>query len=117
YNVATFYQANSVVETDYTLQNFSGGQAVNGAPSDYNRSTTPPQLGIKNVYLFPPYVTTAQSFNMGGCMGCHGVAQSIQGTDFSFILGESGTIRSPETGAAALSKELTQRYQALFVHP
>jgi hypothetical protein len=117
YNVATYYQANGVVETDYTLQNFSGGQPVYGAPSDYNRSTTPPQLGIKNVYLFPPKVTTAQSFNMGGCMGCHGVAQSIQGTDFSFILGESGTIRSPETGAAALSKELTQRYQALFVHP
>jgi hypothetical protein len=34
-NAATFYQANIVVETNYTLQNFSGRVAPNGAPTNY----------------------------------------------------------------------------------
>jgi hypothetical protein len=39
HNAATFFQANSVVETDYTLQNFNGRSPVNGAPTDYTTGT------------------------------------------------------------------------------
>ena len=27
-----------------------------------------------------------KTYNMGGCKGCHGVAQTAFGTDFSFLL-------------------------------
>jgi len=35
-----------------------------------------------------------ETYNMGGCMGCHGAAQET-GTDFSFIL-EGGRVAAPE---------------------
>jgi hypothetical protein len=88
-NAGTYYQANSVVETDYILQVFSGQfQPSFTYPSgdttakfssllitDWNADGTP----FKNVQA------GGSSYNMGGCMGCHGNAQHF-GSDFSFIL-------------------------------
>lgn len=93
---AVYYLANEVVETNYNLQNFRGGQIpkATGLISDYGDGTT--SLGLN------PYSNTFvyegggnwTAYNMGGCMGCHGVAQ-LSGGDFSFILAFAGT-KEPE---------------------
>lgn len=94
-NAATFYTNNIMVETDYSLQLFSGRLTSGGPPSDlpanfenFNQSTT-----SQNVLVFDGNELT-ETYNMGGCMGCHGNAQLI-GTDFSFILA-GGRVDEPE---------------------
>jgi hypothetical protein len=80
---AAFFQANIVVETDYTLQRFQGNFADSLAPT---------ALGIPPANVFIPTANPPPGVvgvNMGGCMGCHGSgAQVSGGTDFSFILAE-----------------------------
>jgi hypothetical protein len=110
-NAATYYQANIVVETNYTLQNFDGRVADNGAPTNFNPAGKP----FQNNYILNKDATLNSSYNMGGCMGCHGVAQTM-GSDFSFILGAK-PMRFPETPTDAMSSEkLKERFNALF-HP
>ena len=113
---STFYLNNIVIETDYTLQNFSGriygnpnppfndDTAKGGPPTDlpanfgsFNNSTT-----FQNILIFDDTTTglkkgstLTKTSNMGGCMGCHGNAQ-LAGTDFSFILG-GGRVAAPDT--------------------
>lgn len=105
-DAATYYQANIVVETDYNLQMFSGtfqpvknpdGSPVNtlvGVPTtnlitDFDTAGNP----AKNVYY------NGNSFNMGGCMGCHGNAQAFGGGDFSFIVTSVGQFNlAPDVG-------------------
>ena len=67
-----YYQANIVVETNQTLQNFAG--AVNDG------GTTVPFL---NVYLNG---ATGSPFQMGGCQGCHGTQGQSMGGDMSRII-------------------------------
>lgn len=86
---STFYQANIMVETNYTLQNFSGIQTSDGQTSNFKNGSP-----AKNVYLLNAARTGYESFNMGGCMGCHGNAQ-VGGSDFSFTLRE-GPVDAPE---------------------
>ncbi|MDG1462088.1 MAG: hypothetical protein P8R04_00835 [Gammaproteobacteria bacterium] len=92
---STYYLANIMVETDYTLQRFSG-QLSAGLKSDlpanfdaYNGSNT-----HQNVLSFNDEGYLIKASNMGGCMGCHGVAQS-GGNDFSFVL-SGGRVKEPE---------------------
>jgi len=70
--MAYYYQANIVVETNQTLQNFAG--AVNDG------GTTVPFL---NVYLNG---ATGSPFQMGGCQGCHGTQAQSMGGDMSRII-------------------------------
>ncbi len=63
---SSFFLSNIVIETNAELQNFTGKLAA-GTQADMNNWT-----GGHNI-------------NMGGCMGCHGVAQS-KGADFSFLI-------------------------------
>ena len=112
-----FYMANLLVETNWGLQNFQGvppsALPVIGPNPPYD-----PTTGFSTVYK-----TGGQAYepnpngvgfdralnntggpgrqfgtmnNMGGCMGCHGIAQG-NGTDFSFVLllGQQGA--KPET--------------------
>ncbi|HVF59045.1 MAG TPA: hypothetical protein VNJ70_04445 [Thermoanaerobaculia bacterium] len=77
------YLANLVIETNEGLQHFQGlpGGTVpisnfpfitkNAGPA-FNRSTP-------NLAFF------GKGYNMGGCMGCHGVAE-VKGYSFSFVL-------------------------------
>jgi hypothetical protein len=82
---ATYYLANSVVESDYILQEFSGKFSSTGFTiTDY--SGTPPTDTAYNSYY-------NGKFLMGGCMGCHGNATN-GGSDYSFILGN--TVVVPE---------------------
>jgi hypothetical protein len=115
---ATYYLANSVVETDYNLQNFSGmfqhafpgrlhttsglitdwcgsnldiGSAPLGCfstPADTSTDTTRINGPFHNVYF------NRSAYNMGGCMGCHGNAQ-VGGSDFSFLLAGAGYPKRP----------------------
>ena len=63
-----YFMANFVIESDIKLTNFHGSF---GDPFDTK---------IKNT------IANGKEFNMGGCMGCHGQAQTTFGTDFSFLL-------------------------------
>jgi hypothetical protein len=84
-----------MVETDYGLQHFSG-RLTQGLKSDlpanfdlFDASRTTYQ----NTLTFDG-ADLAVTHNMGGCMGCHGVAQ-LGGNDFSFVLG-GGRVSEPE---------------------
>ncbi len=67
-----FFLANYVIESDTTLADFHGSNI--GSP--HNRQD--------NVLY------KKEKFSMGGCKGCHGVAQLTLGTDFSFLLDTVG---------------------------
>ncbi len=81
-DAATYYQANSVVETDYNLQVFSGQfqpqtnpkTNVGGLITDFNLDGT----------TFFNVLDGGKAYLVGGCMGCHGNAQHTGG-NFSFI--------------------------------
>lgn len=92
---STYYQSNDVVESDYTLQVFSGQfqKPLPGYPNfnvgnlitDYNMDGTV----FKNVSY------KGKGYLMGGCMGCHGNIQQA-GFGFSFIFA-GGPVKHPET--------------------
>jgi hypothetical protein len=64
-----YFMANFVVESDPFLNNFSGpGFGSNPFPACQNT------------------IYQTQIYDNGGCKGCHGVAQTAFGTDFSFLL-------------------------------
>jgi len=105
-NGQPFYLANLVIETNWGLQNFQGVppnppyNPVKGfltspdtKPTDhYYPNTQPPgQFDRSLGNAGQSRRNRGQVFNMGGCMGCHGVAQAL-GTDFSFALlfGQAG---------------------------
>jgi len=75
-----YYLSNSVVESDYVLQMFSGrfSDLTGGlfTSTDYNNDGST----AYNTYNDKPYL-------MGGCMGCHGNATN-GGKDYSFIIGK-----------------------------
>jgi hypothetical protein len=117
---SSYYQANIVVETNRSLQLFSGGLSPN-VSTDWNEDGT----AHKNTYYGGHF------YNMGGCMGCHGSqGQNVppnpldsnnpdnigQAGDFSVILarGIRGT-GQPEAPAIATSQGLStvQRNRSL----
>ena len=101
---STYRQANIVVETNYTLQNFSGRLLNDALPTDGQTTdfTNPPGTPFKNVVVANGAGTAFDRYNMGGCMGCHGNAQ-VSGTDFSFMLNEGPELapESPDFSDAA----------------
>lgn len=68
-----YYIANFMVESDPFLNNFSG-------PGFGKRGNVIFANGCQNT------VYANHIYNNGGCKGCHGVAQTAFGTDFSFLL-------------------------------
>ena len=82
-----FFLANYVVESDPTLNDFHGSGI--GHPHD----------GLPNTLYRGAKLT------MGGCQGCHGVAQITLGTDFSFLLDTVGKpIYSPDLRGDQINK-------------
>lgn len=75
----SYYLANDVIETDYTLRRFTG--AFGNPTGILLHAQNINQKGI--------------TVSMGGCMGCHGNAQA-GGHDFSFLLGNK-MIPEPDT--------------------
>ena len=92
------YLANLVIETNRGLQQFQG-QPPGQTP---NMNFGPPKVP-KNFQFFSPMSPNmtfgGAAVDMGGCMGCHGVAQT-QGFAFSFVLqdGDKGIV--PDTGTS-----------------
>jgi hypothetical protein len=83
------FMANFVVESDAFLGNFFGpGFGNNPFPSPSPNGGN----GANVLYQRVPR-------NMGGCKGCHGVAQTSFGTDFSFLLdyGNDKPVVNPDT--------------------
>jgi hypothetical protein len=98
---SSYYQANIVVETNRSLQLFSGGLSPN-ISTDWNTDGTP----HKNTYYGGHF------YDMGGCMGCHGSQGQNPLTpygagDFSVIMAR-GTVAHPEVPALGTSKGLTE---------
>jgi hypothetical protein len=113
---ATYYQSNDVVETNYNLQFFSGRlvSATGGLlmsdfttdPSNPPSPTNPANVFQNVFYLQTPNGAQVSTFNMGGCMGCHGNAQQAA-DDFSFILNvgrDDAPEPLPTTGATAAAQ-------------
>lgn len=77
-----YFMANLVIESDPFLNNFSG-PGFGGNPFKNCRNT----------------VYNSKTYNNGGCKGCHGVAQTSFGTDFSFLLdfGQGKPAVEPDT--------------------
>jgi hypothetical protein len=77
-----YYMANLFIETDPFLNNFSG-----------------PGFGGNTFGSCQNTLYQKKPLNMGGCKGCHGVAQTAFGTDFSFLLdiGNGKPATAPDT--------------------
>jgi hypothetical protein len=91
-DASTYYAANAVIETDYTLGHYSGTFASTGAPSDVKPDGSP----FKNT-RFLPFQGQADfqtPLNMGGCTGCH-ANSALYGTEFSWSLAFN-TVDAPE---------------------
>ncbi|HVI44112.1 MAG TPA: hypothetical protein VM802_04565 [Chitinophaga sp.] len=90
----SFFLANYVIESDSMLANFRG--------SNLNK---PFNGGINSVYK-------RKGYSMGGCQGCHGVAQ-LAGTDCSFIMFFGGflPVKAPDAGN---STDKLAAYKRLF---
>ncbi len=81
------FMANHVIESDAFLGNFFGpGFGSNPFPTGSKGNGD-------NIAL------DGNTYNMGGCKGCHGVAQTSFGTDFSFLLdfGVDKPVVNPDT--------------------
>lgn len=89
-----FYLANIVVESSQPgIQLFRGFPPISKTPY-------PPALAnLRNqVNVIDYHFSGGKNFSMGGCQGCHGVAQTQNGFDFSFLFfGAGGGGFSPET--------------------
>ena len=98
-NPSTYYLSNIGVETNRPLQLFSGGLVQGGSTgsnSDYD--TQYGGTGIIHSDMF----YQGSGYNMGGCMGCHGLQGQVQGGDFSVIVAR-GTVSAPEYPAPITS--------------
>lgn len=77
----SFFLANYVVESDSTLADFHGSGFAN-----------PHDKGVNNLYR-------GRRYSVGGCQGCHGVAQISFGTDLSFLMDNAGKpVDQPDPG-------------------
>lgn len=78
------FLANLVIETNVGLQQFQGTPPLLNPVPEYT--------GVKNIATSDNFMRLGKNIsfqrtanNMGGCMGCHGVAQ-LNGYSFSFVL-------------------------------
>jgi len=112
---AVFFQANIVVETNYTLQQFQGRISTSKDGAGAPTAVPAPKLPPPNVVTPASNPHGVVGVNMGGCMGCHGNAQVSKGTDFSFILAE-GQTDAPDTPSALGDPAVRDKYLNLFNH-
>jgi hypothetical protein len=107
-NPATYYLSNIVVETNRTLQLFSGSLVSAGATGSNSDYASQFETGATGIHFNVFY--QGAGYNMGGCMGCHGSQGQSQGGDFSVIMA-NGPVARPEiptvptgTGAAEVPR-------------
>ncbi len=101
------YLANLVIETNEGLQHFQGLPPLVSAAAPFSKvipgnHTLAFNRSASNMTFSPTGNPSAlKGFNMGGCMGCHGVAQT-KGYSFSFVLfdGQAGADVDTQTNFA-----------------
>ena len=79
------YMANLVIETSVGLQYFQGQPPATIPIKNYRSTLNANRNQIAFARNNHNMIFGGTSYNMGGCMGCHGVAQS-EGYSFSFVL-------------------------------
>ena len=87
------FMANHVIESDAFLGNFFGPgfSSTNAVFPTGPKFPDGSQNGDNSLYQ-------GKTFNVGGCKGCHGVAQTAFGTDSSFLLDFAGKpVTEPDT--------------------
>ena len=107
-----FYLANNVVESSQP-----GIQLFRGFPSIPSQSTL--LTNVRNqVNVIDRYQGT-NYYQSGGCQGCHGIAQTLAGSGFSFLLpgGANGQGFSPETGGLKPAQTNAKRLQRRNLFP
>lgn len=78
----SYFLANYVIESDPGLARFRG----NNVHTPFNN--------------LPNGLTYGKPVTMGGCQGCHGVNQTAQGGDFSFLMNQFGKpVDTPDIGS------------------
>ncbi|HTB32144.1 MAG TPA: hypothetical protein VK808_08970, partial [Bacteroidia bacterium] len=115
----TYFLANEVVETNPSLQHFSGAlDTARGSISNYAVNPFARSSQGKPEYDYNVFIRqhgSFQEFNMGGCMGCHGSQGQKRGGDFSVLLFQ-GRIPFPDiiednTMNPFISLMLTKKYK------
>ena len=126
---ASYYLSNSVIETDYSLGNFTGN-LVNGVPTNMvavpaaNAAKGPPgTAGTKDDVKIEEYYNTVllpfQARNLGtlmqpirmvGCAGCHAYSAGT-GRGFSFSIGQNVLMPDPVDAFAASVPRLSNAMQ------
>lgn len=124
---ATYYMANSVLESNVILQEFSGQfqpgfvygadtTGFTGLITDWcGQNAAHPQPLVCAAQPNGPFHNVSfagQRYNMGGCMGCHGNAQ-VAGSDFSFILGEVNTT-APQVADTLRAADDVEKFFRIF---
>jgi len=96
-----YYLANAVIESSQPgIQLFRGGQGNKRTLLTNTRS---------DVNVIDPAQGNA-GFSVGGCMGCHGVAQTLKGQDFSFLLnGKTGLGFLPDAIGSGAEQVVQER--------
>jgi len=79
------FLANSVIETNQGLQNFQGLPPLAAPIANFQKNGIVKNGTLQFNRNTPNLSFNGSAINMGGCMGCHGVAQ-IKGFSFSFVL-------------------------------
>jgi hypothetical protein len=100
-----FYLANIVVESSQPgIQLFRGFPPIkNGILTDIRN-----QVNVSDSSTSPPTLTSG-----GGCQGCHGVAQTHDGFDFSFLFfGKNGSGFGPDAGGITTAEQAAARLAA-----
>jgi hypothetical protein len=98
-----YFMANYVIESDTT-----GGPNRPGLANFHGYGFAKDSFYMKNEYNI--LVSKENKFlDAGGCIGCHGVAQTTQGTDFSFLLdfGTGKPVTLPATINSILPSQKT----------
>jgi hypothetical protein len=100
-----FYLANIVVESSQPgIQLFRGFPPIKSGVLTNVRN----QVNISDSSTSPPTLTSG-----GGCQGCHGVAQTHDGFDFSFLFfGKNGSGFGPDAGGVTTAEQAAARLAA-----
>jgi len=95
-----FYLANIVIESSQPgVQLFRGG---------FSGGTT--LTNARNQANVVDVAQNSQAFSVGGCQGCHGVAQTKAGFDFSFLFGaQNGNGFTPDTSGVKSQDVMLRR--------
>ncbi|HKY06383.1 MAG TPA: hypothetical protein VJQ56_15915 [Blastocatellia bacterium] len=114
-DLPTYHLANEVVETNPSLQQFSGGlNVLNGKIFDYSNYIFPQPAGkdFNTFVVVDPKKPVINKYLMGGCMGCHGSQGQKAGGDFSVILA-NGRVPRPDIIQEDEAQAIIMRLKAM----